>query len=178
MRAGRGLPGDHVRRSAEASLKSLGLDTIDLLQLHVWQDDWVGEGDWQEAVEELRAEGKIRWFGISINDHQPANALRAIEAGLVDTVQVIFNVFDQSPTERLFPACIEHDVGVIVRVALDEGGLTGTIRADTEFAEDDFRQPLLPGRPRRRRWRSAWTRSAPTSASRPTRWRRPRCASS
>jgi aryl-alcohol dehydrogenase-like predicted oxidoreductase len=139
------FPAEHIRRSAEASLKSLGLDTIDVLQFHVWQDDWVDQGDWQEAVEELRAEGKIRWFGVSINDHQPANALRAIEAGLVDTVQVIFNVFDQSPTEELFPACIEHDVGVIVRVALDEGGLTGRIRADTEFAENDFRSHYFRG---------------------------------
>ena len=139
------FPAEHVRRSVEASLESLGLDTVDLLQLHVWQDDWVGRGDWLEAVEDLRREGKIRWFGISINDHQPDNALRAIEAGVADTVQVIFNVFDQTPAERLLPACAEHDVGVIVRVALDEGGLTGRIRADTEFAADDFRRHYFGG---------------------------------
>jgi aryl-alcohol dehydrogenase-like predicted oxidoreductase len=133
-------PGDHVRRSAEQSLDNLGLEAIDLLQLHVWQDAWLGQGDWLDALEELRAAGKVRHVGVSINDHQADNALAAIEAGIVDTAQVIFNVFDQSPLERLFPACREHDIGVIVRVALDEGGLTGTITADSEFPEDDFRR--------------------------------------
>ena len=133
-------PGDYVRRSAEQSLENLGLETVDLLQLHVWQDAWLGQGDWLDALEELRGAGKVRHVGISINDHQPANALAAIEAGLVDTVQVIFNVFDQSPLERLLPACREHDIGVIVRVALDEGGLTGRITADSEFPEHDFRR--------------------------------------
>ena len=133
-------PGDYVRRSAEQSLENLGLETVDLLQLHVWQDAWLGQGDWLDALEELRGAGKVRHVGISINDHQPANALAAIEAGLVDTVQVIFNVFDQSPLERRLPACREHDIGVIVRVALDEGGLTGTITADSEFPEHDFRR--------------------------------------
>ena len=79
--AAEAFPAEHIRRSAEASLEALGLDTIDLLQLHVWQDNWVGQGDWQEAVDDLRAEGKIRWFGISINDHQPANALRRSRRG-------------------------------------------------------------------------------------------------
>ena len=129
-----------MRRSAEQSLDNLGLEAIDLLQLHVWQDAWLGQGDWLDALEELRAAGKVRHVGVSINDHQADNALAAIEAGIVDTVQVIFNVFDQSPLERLFPACREHDIGVIVRVALDEGGLTGTITADSEFPEDDFRR--------------------------------------
>jgi aryl-alcohol dehydrogenase-like predicted oxidoreductase len=133
------FPADHVRECTETSLKNLGLETIDVQQLHVWQDEWLGEGDWQEAVEDLKREGKIRHFGVSINDHQPANATKLIEAGLVDTVQVIYNVFDQSPEDELLPACLEHGVGVIVRVPFDEGALTGAITVETTFDEGDFR---------------------------------------
>jgi aryl-alcohol dehydrogenase-like predicted oxidoreductase len=105
----------------------------------VWSYDWVGRGSWAEAIEQLKSEGKIRAFGVSINDHQPANAVELIESGLVDTVQVIYNVFDQSPEDRLLPACAEHDIGVLARVPLDEGALTGRIGPDTEFPEGDFR---------------------------------------
>ena len=143
------FPGRYVRECAEQSLRNLERDAIDLLQLHVWNDDWAHEGDWAEAIEELRSTGKIRYFGISINDHQPANSLKAIATGMIDTVQVIYNVFDQSPEDELFPACREHDVGVIARVPLDEGGLTGSVRPDSEFAEDDHRSHYFRGdRPR------------------------------
>ena len=143
------FPAAHVRDCAERSLSNLGLETIDLLQLHVWQDEWVGTGDLLAAVDELRTAGKIRFFGISINDHQPANALRLIETDAVDTVQVIYNVFDQSPEDELFPACRERGVGVVARVPLDEGGLTGRIGPDTEFGDDDFRAYYFRGERRR-----------------------------
>ena len=133
------FPADHVRECTETSLENLGLETIDVQQFHVWQDEWLGEGNWQEAVEDLKREGKIRHFGVSINDHQPANAIKLIESGLVDTVQVIYNVFDQSPEDGLLPACLEHGVGVIVRVPFDEGALTGAIPPETKFDEGDFR---------------------------------------
>lgn len=139
------FPGAHIRRSTEESLANLGVETLDLQQLHVWQDDWIGHGDWLETVQELRDEGKIRFFGISVNDHQPETALRAVREELVDSVQVIFNVFDQSPTDELFPACVDHGVAAIVRVALDEGGLTGRITADSEFPEGDFRNSYFGG---------------------------------
>jgi aryl-alcohol dehydrogenase-like predicted oxidoreductase len=139
------FPADHIRACAERSLANLGLERLDLLQLHVWNDDWTDAGDWREAVDELRSSGKIAHFGVSINDHQPANALRLIESGAAETVQVIYNVFDQSPEDELFPACREHGVGVIARVPLDEGGLTGAIGADTEFAEGDFRASYFRG---------------------------------
>ena len=142
-------PAEHLRDCAESSLRNLGLDTIDLLQLHVWNDSWADQGDWREAVEGLRSAGSIRFFGVSINDHQPANSLRLIESGAADTVQVIYNVFDQSPEDELFPACREHGVGVIARVPLDEGGLTGTLRPDTEFADDDHRSHYFRGDRRR-----------------------------
>ena len=140
------FPPGYVTECAETSLGNLGMDTVDLLQLHVWQDDWAGRDELFEEVGELRSAGKIRAFGISINDHEPANALRLIETGGVDTVQVIFNVFDQSPEDELLPACRERGVGVIARVPLDEGGLTGRIGPDTEFAEDDdFRAGYFRG---------------------------------
>jgi aryl-alcohol dehydrogenase-like predicted oxidoreductase len=133
------FPADHVRACTEESLRRLGLERIDVQQFHVWDDAWTDQGDWQEAVAALKAEGKIGHFGVSINDHEPHNALRALRAGLLDTVQVIYNVFDQSPEDELLGACGEHDVGVIVRVALDEGGLTGRIGPETTFPEGDFR---------------------------------------
>ncbi|MEA2331194.1 MAG: hypothetical protein QOH58_1332 [Thermoleophilaceae bacterium] len=139
------FPASHVLACAERSLANLGLEQIDVLQFHVWSDEWVGQGDWADAVDELRSSGKIRSFGVSINDHQPANALRLIETDSIDTVQVIYNVFDQSPEDELFPACREHGVGVIARVPLDEGALTGTIGPDTEFADGDFRANYFRG---------------------------------
>ena len=139
------FPGDYVRACAERSLSNLGLERIDLLQLHVWSDEWTDQGDWREAVDELRSAGKIAHFGVSINDHQPANALRLIVSGAAETVQVIYNVFDQSPEDELFGACRENGVGVIARVPLDEGGLTGTIGPDTEFGEGDFRASYFRG---------------------------------
>jgi aryl-alcohol dehydrogenase-like predicted oxidoreductase len=138
-------PADHVRRCTERSLRNLGVDRLDVQQLHVWHDEWVGRGSWQRAVEQLKDEGLIGAFGVSINDHQPANALRLIETGLVDTVQVIHNVFDQTPEDELFPACQEHGIGVIVRVPFDEGALTGAITPDTEFPEGDFRAGYFRG---------------------------------
>jgi aryl-alcohol dehydrogenase-like predicted oxidoreductase len=140
------FPGDWIVESTEQSLRDLGLETVDLQQLHVWSDDWVGQGDWLEAVERLKADGKIRFFGVSINDLQPANAIRLIESGVVDSVQVIYNIFEQAPEDELFPAVEAADVGVIVRVPLDEGGLTGKVTPDIEFPPGDFRNDYFEGR--------------------------------
>lgn len=139
------FPKQHVIDCTEQSLKNLGLETIDVQQFHVWSDEWVGQGDWLEAVQQLKQDGKIRFFGVSINDHEPNNAIKLIETGVVDTVQVIYNIFDQSPEDALLPACQAHNVGVIVRVALDEGGLTGNITPDTQFPEGDFRNHYFGG---------------------------------
>ncbi|MFE4328914.1 aldo/keto reductase [Streptomyces sp. NPDC056831] len=133
------FPGEHIRASLETSLRISGLNHFDVVQFHVWSDDWVGRGDWLETVAELKQEGKIRLFGVSVNDHQPDNALALVRSGAVDSVQVIYNLFDQAPADALLPACEEHGVGVIVRVALDEGGLTGRITAGTTFPEGDWR---------------------------------------
>jgi aryl-alcohol dehydrogenase-like predicted oxidoreductase len=139
------FPGKHVIACTEESLQNLGLETIDVQQFHVWSDEWVNHGDWLEAVQKLKQQGKIKNFGVSINDYQPENAIKLIETGVVDTVQVIYNIFDQSPEDQLFPACDRHQVGVIVRVALDEGGLTGKITPDTTFEPGDFRSNFFRG---------------------------------
>ncbi|MFD9412142.1 aldo/keto reductase [Streptomyces sp. NPDC059989] len=139
------FPGAHIRESLETSLRASGLDHFDVLQFHVWSDEWVGRGDWLETIAELKQQGKIRLFGVSINDHQPENALALVRSGVVDTVQVIYNIFDQSPADTLFPACEEEGVGVIVRVALDEGGLTGRVTAGSTFPEGDFRSRYFRG---------------------------------
>ncbi|HEX5618549.1 MAG TPA: aldo/keto reductase [Solirubrobacteraceae bacterium] len=133
------FPADYIRECTERSLRNLGLDTIDVQQFHVWSDDWVGRGSWRDGIEALKSEGKIRAFGVSINDHQPANAIKLIESGAVDTVQVIYNAFDQSPEDELLPACEQHGIGVLARVPFDEGALTGRIGPDTEFPDGDFR---------------------------------------
>ena len=143
------FPGDHIRASLETSLRASGLEAFDVLQFHVWSDEWVGRGDWLETVDALKAEGKIRFFGISINDHQPENGIALVTSGVVDTVQVIYNVFHQQPEEALLPACGEHGVGVIVRVALDEGGLTGRVTEEAEFPEGDWRHAYFGGDRRR-----------------------------
>lgn len=139
------FPGSHIRKSLDESLQVSGLDAFDVFQFHVWSDEWIGRGDWLETVSALKQEGKIRFFGVSINDYQPENALELIKTGEVDTVQVIYNAFSQQPEEHLLPACQEHGVGVIVRVSLDEGGLTGRISADTTFPEGDFRSAYFAG---------------------------------
>jgi len=134
------FPADWIRSCTEQSLSNLGLERIDVQQFHVWSDDWTGRGSWLEGVEALKREGLITAFGVSINDHQASNAVRLIESGAVDTVQVIYNVFDQSPDDELLDACRANDVGVIVRVPFDEGSLTGRITAESTFPEGDFRR--------------------------------------
>jgi len=138
-------PASWVVECTERSLANLGLETVDVQQFHVWSDEWVDEGDWADAIQRLRDQGKIRHFGISVNDHQPANALALVNSGMVDTVQVIYNIFDQSPEDELFPGVQANDVGVIARVPFDEGGLTGKVGPDTKFPEGDWRNRYFAG---------------------------------
>ena len=139
------FPGDHIRASLETSLRASGLEAFDVLQFHVWSDEWMGRGDWLETIEALKAEGKIRFFGVSVNDYQPGSVLELVRSGHCDTVQAIYNVFHQEPEDQLLPTCAEHGVGVIVRVPLDEGALTGQITVDTTFPDGDFRNRYFGG---------------------------------
>lgn len=133
------FPYDHIIKSTETSLKNLGIETIDIQQFHVWDDAWAEEHEWQDAIQVLKEQGKIRFVGISINDHEPGNAMKVASAGLVDSFQVIYNIFDQTPEKSLFPLCQQKNIGIIVRVPFDEGGLTGKITKDTKFPANDFR---------------------------------------
>src|SRR4029450_12429016 len=112
------FPPDHIREYTERSLQNLGVDTIDLQQLHVWSDAWADDDGWKRAAEDLKKAGTIRAFGISVNRWEPVNVLRALETGLVDSVQVVYNIFDQAPEDELFPYCRAHDIAVIARSPL------------------------------------------------------------
>jgi aryl-alcohol dehydrogenase-like predicted oxidoreductase len=133
------FPADFIRKSTERSLKNLGLPMLDLMQFHVWEDDWALDTRWQNAVADLKAQKLIGGIGISINRWEPANAIRSIRTGLIDAVQVIYNIFYQNPMDELFPVCREHDVAVIARVPFDEGTLTGTLTKDSTWPEGDWR---------------------------------------
>jgi aryl-alcohol dehydrogenase-like predicted oxidoreductase len=139
------FPRDYLIRCTEESLKNLGLETIDLQQLHVWNPAWADREEWRRAFEDLKTQGKVRAFGVSLNNHDPDSGLGIIETGMIDAVQVIYNIFDQSPERNLFPACIKHNIGVLARVPLDEGALAGRIREDTVFPEGDFRNNYFRG---------------------------------
>jgi aryl-alcohol dehydrogenase-like predicted oxidoreductase len=139
------FPKNYILESANQSLKNLRMDCIDVLQFHVWSDEWAGADEIWEAVRRLKSEGKIKAFGISVNDHQPDSVLKAAKTGMVDTFQVIYNIFDQSAEEELFPYCQKNNIGVIARVPFDEGGLTGRVRPDTVFSKGDWRNDYFRG---------------------------------
>jgi len=134
------FPPDHIRRFAEKSLENLGLPSVDLLQFHVWEDGWARDERWQRAMDDLKREGLVGAVGVSVNRWEPTNCLDTLRTGLVDAVQVIYNIFDQSPEDELFGICRELGVAVIARVPFDEGSLAGQLRADSEFPEGDFRR--------------------------------------
>jgi aryl-alcohol dehydrogenase-like predicted oxidoreductase len=133
------FPAKHVFKYMELIREKLGVDSIDLLQFHVWSDSWAGETEFRKTIEKLKSEERIRAFGLSLNRWEPENGIAALRTGLVDAVQVIYNIFDQSPEDKLFAVCKELNIGVIARVPLDEGSLGGKLTRDTRFPEGDFR---------------------------------------
>jgi aryl-alcohol dehydrogenase-like predicted oxidoreductase len=132
-------PYEHIIEYTDWSLRNLGLPHLDLMQLHVWHDDWTADEGWQRAAQDLKQAGKIRAFGISVNRWEPENVIKAIQTELIDAVQVIYNIFDQNPEDRLFPTCREYGVAVIARVPFDEGSLVGNLTKDTRWPEGDWR---------------------------------------
>lgn len=133
------FPPDHIREFVGKSLDNLGLDRIDLIQFHVWEDAWADDERWQRTMDDLKREGVVEGVGISMNRWEPWNGLATIRTGLVDAVQVIHNIFDQAPEDELFPLCQASDVAVIARVPFDEGSLTGTLTRDSSWPEGDWR---------------------------------------
>jgi aryl-alcohol dehydrogenase-like predicted oxidoreductase len=145
-------PYDYILSSAETSLRNLQQDSIDILQLHVWDPEWLPESGWYEALRRLKEEGKVRFLGISVNDHQSDSALSIVQSRKIDTIQVIYNIFDQSAEDRLFPLCDQTDTGVIARVPFDEGALTGSITPETVFPEKDWRNVYFQGDRKKQVW--------------------------
>jgi aryl-alcohol dehydrogenase-like predicted oxidoreductase len=133
------FPADHIREYTHKSLENLGLPRIDLLQFHVWEDAWAGDERWQRALDDLKRQGLIRGVGVSVNRWEPANVLQTLRTNSIDAVQVIFNIFDQSPQDELFPLCRELNVAVIARVPFDEGTLTGTLTKESRWPKGDWR---------------------------------------
>jgi aryl-alcohol dehydrogenase-like predicted oxidoreductase len=132
-------PPDYIEEYVNKSLKNIGVETLDLIQFHTWEDGWLDDVRLPRAIEKLRKSGKVRAVGISINRWEPWNGIRAVRDGVVDAVQVIYNIFDQNPEDELFPACREKDVAVIARVPFDEGTLTGTLTLDSKWPKGDWR---------------------------------------
>lgn len=132
-------PTSHVMDYTDKTLKNLGLEQIDLMQFHTWDDGWSDREEWQRAIEDLKTTGKVAAMGISVNRWEPENGIKALQTGSLDAVQVIYNIFDQNPEDALFPLCDQMDIGVIARVPFDEGTLTGNITKETTFPEGDWR---------------------------------------
>jgi hypothetical protein len=181
--ASEAFPAEHIRTSTETSLRNLGVERIDLQQLHVWSDAWVDDEGWRREAERLKSEGLIQGFGISVNRWEPANVLRALDTGLVDAVQVVYNIFDQAPEDELFPACRARGAAVIARVPFDEGSLTGTLEAGATWPAGDWRntysRPTTSRPPLRgsARWKRTCRQASPCprprsgSSSRTRTWR-------
>jgi len=132
-------PKNHIIEYTEKTLKNLGMERIDLMQFHTWDDGWSDREEWQRAIEDLKKDGKIAAMGVSVNRWEPENGIKALKTGMLDAVQVIYNIFDQNPEDELFPFCREKDIAVIARVPFDEGTLTGKITKETTFPEGDWR---------------------------------------
>ncbi|OHY79316.1 aldo/keto reductase [Marinobacter sp. AC-23] len=133
------FPKDYLQEYVERSLTNLGTDSIDLLQFHVWEDAWAFGDDWKKIVEDWRRQGLVKGIGISVNRWEPWNCLESLRTGLIDSVQVIYNIFDQAPEDVLLKVCEQLDIAVIARVPFDEGTLTGTLRKDMTWPEGDWR---------------------------------------
>jgi len=132
-------PPDHISQYVHSSLENLGLETIDLIQFHTWEDSWLQDDRWVKRIDDLRQQRLIHAVGISLNRWEPWNGVRAVQSGLIDAVQVIYNLFDQNPEDELFPACAAMNVGVIARCPFDEGTLTGSLTLDSKWPAGDWR---------------------------------------
>lgn len=133
------FPPDHIEKYVEKSLKNAGFDSYDLMQFHVWEDEWLKDERGINKMLDLKRQGFFHAIGISINRWEPWNGVKAVKSGVIDAVQVIYNIFDQNPKDELFPACRDMNVGVIARVPFDEGTLTGTLTKESKWPEGDWR---------------------------------------
>lgn len=139
------FPKEHVTACTDKSLQNLGLERIDLQQFHVWNPRWTAQEEWKRVVEELKKSGKVRYFGVSLTEHDPESGIELATLGLIDSLQVIYNIFDAAAADRLFPIAAKNGVGILARVPFDEGSLAGGVHEDTEFEEGDFRVSYFRG---------------------------------
>ena len=150
------------------------MDTIDLMQLHTWEDRWLNDERLPRLIENMKKSGKVRAFGPSMNRWEPANGLRAVLEGYADAVQVIYNIFDQNPEDALLPICRMKDVGFIARVPFDEGTLTGTLTAGFQVARGRLAEYVFCGG-KSEEQRGTCGSIASADSARDRRWRRWRC---
>ena len=139
------FPKDIIIKSVEQSLKNLQRDCIDLIQLHSWRENWTNDTDWYETLCELKKAGKIKFIGVSVHDNMEDEALGLIETGRIDTIQVVYNVLAQTPKLNLFPKALKQNIGIIARVPLAYGALTGKFTQNTTFPSNDFRSGKYTG---------------------------------
>jgi aryl-alcohol dehydrogenase-like predicted oxidoreductase len=133
------FPPKYIEEYVHRSLENLGTESIDLIQFHTWEDGWLADDRWAKKMEALRRQGLVKAVGISLNRWEPWNGVKTVQSGLVDAVQVIYNIFDQNPEDELFPACREMDLAIIARVPFDEGTLTGTLTLQSKWPSNDWR---------------------------------------
>ena len=133
------FPPDHIEEYVTKSLQNSGLPSFDLMQFHTWEDLWLQDDRWVHKMMDLKSQGLFHAVGISLNRWEPWNGIAAVKSGLIDSVQVIYNIFDQNPEDELFPACRQHDVAVIARVPFDEGTLTGNLTKSSTWPKEDWR---------------------------------------
>lgn len=135
----------YIRATVDTCRKNLDTDCIDILQLHTWTRAWNRNPKPLEILQKLKDEGIIKNIGISTPEHDQNSLIHLMKEGYLDTVQVIYNIFEQEPAAEFLPVAQENNVGVIVRVAYDEGILTGKYKADDLFPKDDFRSKYFEG---------------------------------
>lgn len=137
------FPKGWITKSAEESLKQLGLEKVELIQLHLYWANWGVEGYWMEELQMLKDSGKTDFIGISIPDHRHENALVIANSGLIDSIQTIVNIFDPYAFDSLVPLCQEKDIAVLARCVMDQGGLSGFLTSGTHFEDGDLRKVLF-----------------------------------
>ncbi len=133
------FPPEHIEDYVEKSLKNAGLNSFDLMQFHTWEDSWLHDDRLMRKMMDLKEQRLFHAIGISLNRWEPWNGVEAVKSGLIDAVQVIYNIFDQNPKDELLPACEKHDVAVIARVPFDEGSLTGQLTRESKWDKGDWR---------------------------------------
>ena len=142
------FPPGHITREAEISLRTLGVEQLDLFQMHLYWPNWGVEGYWLDELRALKRSGKIRSFGVSLPDQRHDLALPLVMSGLIDSVQTVLNIFDPIALDCLVPICQERGVAVLARCVLDEGGLTGSLTMESKFDDGDFRAKYFDLGPR------------------------------